>query len=205
VSASVDEPLRVCVVPRWGGTANSDWYPFLAERVAAGALPTVEEAVVAPLRPDPDEAAIAECVASVEATVGDQLDHTLLVGHSLGCRALLHYLAARSDGERARGLLCVAGWWTVDEPWESLRPWIEEPLDVERARRAAGPVHVLVSDDDPFTADHEATCMAWARRMGAEVTTRPGGKHFNGAHEISVLINLAALLMEAAGGLLTRA
>jgi uncharacterized protein len=201
----VDEPLRVCLVPRWGATPDSDWYPFLLRRVVAGALPTVEEAVIAPLRPDPDEPTIADCVASIEDTVGGALDRTLLVGHSLGCRALLHYLATRPDGERAKGLLCVAGWWTVDEPWDSLLPWIDEPLDVERARHAVGPVHVLVSDDDPFTADHEATCMAWARRMGAEVTTRPGGKHFNGAHEVSVLINLAALLMEAAGGLIIRA
>ena len=56
--------------------------------------------------------------------------------------------------------------------------------------RAAGCLRVLLSRDE--------TERAWAERHGAEVAVRPGGKRFYGAHEVSVLINLAALALEVA-------
>jgi predicted alpha/beta hydrolase family esterase len=193
------EGLRVCIVPRWGGDETSDWYPFLRERLAARALPGVSDSAISPLLPEPDAPTVADSREGLAQVVGDEIERTVLVGHSVGARCALHYLASLPPGRQVAGLFCVAGWWTVDEPWESLRPWIEEPLDVERVTRAAGRVRVLMSDDDPFTADHLTTRRLWIERMHADVATRDGGRHFNGRHEISVLINLASLVAAVGG------
>ena len=63
------------------------------------------------------------------------------------------------------------------------------PPTAEGDWHAAGRLRVLLSDDP----GHEEAERAWAERHGAEVAVRPRGKRFYGAHEVAVLINLAAL------------
>ena len=58
----------VLVVPRWGGTATSDWYPWLALQLAAPAGPTVD---VVPLQPDPGAPLIGPAVAELALQVRD--------------------------------------------------------------------------------------------------------------------------------------
>lgn len=190
--------MRAVIVPRWGGEPDSDWYGHLSRRVRAGAIPGLVDAVFVPLRPKPELPEIDETVASINHVVGNAPGSALLVGHSVGARAVLHYLAQLPPGRDAAGFLAVAGWWEIDEPWPELMPWIEEPVDAHRARNAARHTRVLLSDNDPFTRDCYRTEREWIERMGAEVAIRPEGRHFNGAHEQSVLINLAALAMDIA-------
>jgi sugar/nucleoside kinase (ribokinase family) len=63
----------------------------------------------------------------------------------------------------------VAGWWTVDEPWESIAPWIRYEHDDGRIIAAAGTIDVLLSDNDPFTADSVANAALWWARLRARV------------------------------------
>jgi predicted alpha/beta hydrolase family esterase len=157
-------------------------------------------AQVVPLRPAADAPEIDDCVEQIERTVGGDPEGCVLVGHSVGSRAVLHYLARLPEDRRVRGFLSVAGWWTIDEPWLALRPWIERPLDVDAARRAAGAVRVLISDDDPYTSDWRSTKRLWEERIGANVAIRHGGRHFNGEHEVAALIRLSGLIDDTSLG-----
>jgi serine hydrolase len=190
--------MRAVIVP--GGDSEPDfaWYAYLSERVRSGAVPGLVDAAFAPLRPSAGHPEIEESVASIQSVVGDAPGSAVLVGHSLGARAVLHYLAGLPPGRDASGFLAVAGWWEHDDTAPELVPWIEQPVDLHRARAAVRHTRVLISDDDPFTPDWERNERLWIERMGAEVAVRPGGKHFNGAHEAAVLINLAALAMDVA-------
>lgn len=164
---------RVVLVPRWSGTEESDWYPWLRRHL---------QVEVVPLRPTPDAPEIAPCVAELMSRVDDPSE-TLLIGHSVGCQVILRTLAEL--GRPANGVLLVAGWWTVDAPWDSIRTWIETPLDTDRI--VADRTHVLLSDDDPFTADYEKTRRLFEQRLGATTEVHPGAKHFNKAEEPAVL------------------
>ncbi len=168
--------MRLVLMPRWSGTATSDWYPWLADELETPV--TVAELDV------PDAPTIEGCVARLRAAVGDDPD-TYLVGHSVSCLAIVHMLAAFSEG-RVPGAVFVAGWWHVDEPWDTLRPWMETPVDAAAARRAVDRSYVLLSDNDPFTADHRETSRLWRERLGADVRIVPGAAHFNGTREPAV-------------------
>ncbi|HWN66585.1 MAG TPA: alpha/beta hydrolase, partial [Haliangium sp.] len=142
---------RLCIVPRWGGGAHSDFYPWLLEQ------PAVRARFGEILRPEiaePGQPTIAAWVESLQrATAGlgpGDLGRTYFLGHSVGCQAVLRFLERASEDTRVAGVLCVAAWWTVDQPWDSLRPWAETPMDLARVRRAAQRCHVLLSDDDPY-------------------------------------------------------
>jgi predicted alpha/beta hydrolase family esterase len=187
----VKKPLFV--VPRWSGDSTSDWYPWLGRRLAE--MPEVAFIPeVVPLHPDPDEPAIEECVGALRRAVGtgsQAARRTILVGHSVGCQVILRYLATLPERGVFTGILCVAGWWTVDEPWASIRPWVETPIDPARARAALDRIVVLLSDNDPYTADFAANWKIWKEKPGAEVHLFSGAGHFNRAEEPAVLDSLA--------------
>src|SRR5262245_52080202 len=97
---------RVVLVPRFGGDASADWYHWLLRRLGV-------RSTVVPLLPDPSAPGIDQTVAAIADAVGDDRAHTLLIGHSVGSRALLAYLD-RHPGDAFAGLVSVAGWFTID-------------------------------------------------------------------------------------------
>jgi predicted alpha/beta hydrolase family esterase len=171
------------LVPRWAGHADSDFYPWLASERPPGF-----DAVRALEMPDPKQPTLEAWVSALTTALGTApAPGTVLMGHSVGCQAVMRYLAALPPGNTVDGVLLVAGWWNVDKPWDSLRPWLDTPVDVTRVRAASRRFVVLLSDNDPFTSDHRENGRLWRERLGAEVVLVPGARHFNGEREPAVL------------------
>jgi predicted alpha/beta hydrolase family esterase len=180
---------RLCIIPRWAGGPEKDYYPWLrASLDRLSPKPFIE--VLSPEMPDPQTPTIAAWTSRLREIVGTDphaLAQTVLLGHSVGCQAALRFLASLPEGTHVAGTLCVAGWFGVDKPWETIKPWMDTPLDDVAVRARAGKLVVLLSDNDPFTADYKANAAAWKERLGAEVVFAPGRKHFNDAEEPAVL------------------
>lgn len=174
---------RLIIIPRWSGTPASDWYPWITAELAA-MQPRRFDPAAAMVMPNPGLPTIPAWTGRVRALLGDdpaELARTVIVGHSVGCQAVLRALAELPEGVHVAGALCVAGWFWTDAPWDSLLPWIETPFDLAHARQAAGNrIVVIMSDNDPHTSDWRANTAAWQQRLGAEVVLVPGGQHFNG-------------------------
>ena len=166
--------MRLIVVARWAGGPLSDWYPWLYRE-----LEKDFEEILIPRMPRPERAEVEEWVSLLDELSGDRLRETVFIGHSVGNQAVLRMLARRPRGDRAIGLLAVAGWWTVDEPWQTLLPWLVHDWDIARARENLGQCRLLISDADPFTKDAAKNAGQWENRIGAKVTIVPGAKHFN--------------------------
>ena len=179
------------LVPRWDGDADADWYPWIAERLSGRAA--VE---VAALAPTADRPAPAATVASLAATVGppERLGGTVLVGHSVGCQAVVRYLLTLGRGVPRPPVLLVAGWWLLDDAgWPPFGAWLEPPPGLAELPRRASELRVLLSPDDGFTSDQDANGRRW-REVGAEIVlTEPSG-HFNRPREPEVLAHLEELL-----------
>lgn len=186
---------RLLIVPRWSGRASSDWYPWLQHQLETR-YPELFTDVHIFEYPTPNAPEIAETLAALTTTF-DEFRATwsdlVLVGHSVGCQALLRALAHSGMTSPARGLLCVAGWWDIDEPWPTIRPWIERVFDPKSAATVAGRVDVLLSNNDPFTQNWQKNCEEWMAQLNAEVTVVPGAKHFNGEQEPAVFEALLKL------------
>jgi predicted alpha/beta hydrolase family esterase len=88
------------LVPRFGGDATADWYPAALTQLAGLGIGTT----VVSLLPEPTAPGIDETVAAIANLVGDnpqEIAQTILIGHSVGSRALL-VLGSRACGG-ARG------------------------------------------------------------------------------------------------------
>lgn len=188
---------RIVIVPRWAGSPSSDWYPWVQAELATSHPNLQVDALDLPNRNAP---VIDQCVAALESELGTDLTalaSTLLVGHSVGCQALMRYLAdqvAPGEGQDRPSLVCVAGWWTVDAPWPAIRPWIDTPIALPRLRASTQSVTTLISDDDPFTSDWRANKATWEQRLDADVRVSAGGHHFNADREPAVLELLRTLI-----------
>jgi hypothetical protein len=90
------------------------------------------------------------------------------------------------EGQKIDTAIFVAGWWNVDNPWDSLIPWISARHDFDRVRAAVGNLCVLLSDNDPFTSDFDVNAALWKDRLDAQVTIIPDAKHFNRTAEPAV-------------------
>lgn len=188
MSAAID---RVILVPRLRGRADSDFYPWLARRLRE--LGWRGEVETAALRP-PDAPDLAATIASVRGRLGapGRAARTVLVGHSVGAQAAMRALA--EPGTAVAGLLLVAGWWTLDGPWPALAPWLETPFDWQRTRARAPRRVVLLSTDDPFTADAARTRRLFEERLEADVRIHDRAGHFNRSEEPEVLAAVAGMI-----------
>jgi len=190
---------RLVVVPRWSGKPDSDFYPWLTRTLADE--PRFAEVVVCDL-PEPGTPRLSTWPPGVRAALGEDrelLARTLVLGHSVGCQAALHALAGLPEGARVAGMLAVAGWWTVDKPWPTILPWQDNLANFACVRAAVPKLSVLLSDNDPFTADFAGNAALWRERLAAEVTFAPGGRHFNGSQEPAVLHALLRLVSDVDG------
>jgi hypothetical protein len=180
---------HLVIIPRWAGTSASDFYPWLEGTLLARQPPPFER-VTALDMPCPQTPDVQRWPKAVGDAIGDDLlalRELVLLGHSVGCLSVLHALARLPEGVTIAGAVLVAGWFTVDQPWDTLRPWMDVPIDYAAARRACRRMIVLLSDNDPFTADHDTNRRLWNERLGAEVRLAPGAKHFNATEEPAVL------------------
>ncbi len=177
---------QLIIVPRWGGTPAHDWYPWLTQQLQAQ---HGFEAVHVCNMPEPGVPTIASwthALLEVLKPHAPHLDKVVLVGHSVGCQAVLHALQQLGTGQTIDSAILIAAWWTVDNPWNSIQPWVEAKHDFGRIKAATKNIAVLLSDNDPFTADYVANANLWRERVGGHVAVVPGAKHFNGAQEPAV-------------------
>jgi hypothetical protein len=187
---------RLVIVPRWSGDAHSDWYPWLRDELFgrfSDLFATIEI-----VQPDPQQAPeIERSVAALCHALDADDTPTWLIGHSVGTQIVMRALAQCPVDYQAAGALLVAPWFSIDEPWDSIRPWTETPIDTMRTRTAIGRTVALVSDNDPFTSDFASTRSALEWRLGADVRIVAQGAHFNAPAEPIVL---GSLLKLRAGG-----
>ncbi|GGG44702.1 RBBP9/YdeN family alpha/beta hydrolase [Hymenobacter glacieicola] len=179
---------QIFIVPRWAGAPHDDWYPWLGEQLRAVAqedghaynvhtlampawdLPVIERAVDYLMTILPPE------------KIGPDV---YLVGHSVGCLAILHYLARLAEqhpeAQPVGGVLCVAGWFSVDSPWQDILNWMDAPINYEAARRLIpeDKLIVLLSDDDPYTSGYQDNERLWVERLRSRVSILPGRQHFS--------------------------
>lgn len=193
---------RIYIFPRYSGDENSDWYQKAKQKL----MLKDKDVLVIPLTlPNWNNPDISEFLAFIEQKIPqNEIDsNTFFVGHSVGCRAALlclNEVQKKNVHLKIGGLMCIAGWWTVDDPWPQLDQWIDITIDFNRIQEICNHnITNLISDNDPYTSDTQKNKKLWEDRLNAKVFIIPDAKHFNieGADriisELSVFINEAAV------------
>jgi uncharacterized protein len=180
---------HLVIVPRWAGSQNSDFYPWLETEISSNFSNRIQDVSYVPLLPNAQAPEIAPCVHHLREHLNNLSGPIVLLGHSVGCQVILRTLESWEQPPIAACLL-VAAWMEVDKPWATLLPWTETPLDLVRARKAVEKRNVLISDNDPYTSNFGETQQRFATDFLATVAIVSGRKHFNSEQEPMVIQTL---------------
>ncbi|MDP2629445.1 MAG: methionine--tRNA ligase subunit beta [Candidatus Harrisonbacteria bacterium] len=165
---------RVIIAHRWSGSSKSDWYPWLKAGLEKAGF-----SVLIPEINNADEPTIEEWLEVLEKTVPDLDGHTYFVGHSIGCQAILRFLATRN--KQAGGVMLVAPWLNVrglegEKEKAIAAPWIETKFDRKKSAQNSGRIFALFSDNDPYVT--EDNHKVFETDFRAEVVIQKKAGHF---------------------------
>jgi len=179
---------RVFIVHGWSSNPTKDWHPWLKR-----ALEKKGFEVFVPAMPDTDHPKIETWVPFLAKQVGKPDENTFLVGHSVGCQTILRFLE-RAKGE-VGGCVFVGGWFSLRglETKDEIRiakPWLEIPINFEKARRAAGKVVAIFSDNDPYVP--LSNMKLFEQNLGAKIVLESKKGHFtdeDGVRELPAVVS----------------
>jgi len=193
-------PDRAFIIHGYQGYPGEAWQPWLK-----GELERKGYEVALPEMPHPDRPTIPDWVGFIAHLVGKPDGRTVMIGHSLGAQAVLHYLeslgaAGQSVGRTVLIASSFPGGLSPEAADErtggdpALRPWLATGVDPDKVRRAAGRCVVILSDNDPYIPFEEAKA-SFQANLGARIVVEAGGGHFNEDDKITELpAALAAVL-----------
>jgi len=182
--------LRVVILHGAYGRPDSNWFPWLAERIQASG----HEAHL-PRLPTPQGQSPKAWLDAHGRQVDDAVprSRTVLVAHSLGVAFALRLAARAGAADPYRGALLAAGFWgALGLPdYNPINAPFFAPLDWEAARAGCGAgVACYVGDDDPYVPLRFSREIA--ERLGAPLRIIPGGKHLNAESGMTTFPELAA-------------
>ena len=145
--------------------------------------------VIEPAMPHTDRPVIHEWVAHLAAVVTELNEHTYFVGHSVGCQAIMRYLA--TINQKVGGCVFVAGWFKLDnmtdeEEIRLSQPWLQDDIDFTAVLQTTTNFVVINSsnDDYGYVAENKEL---FEKKLGATVKILENRGHLTAADGVTQL------------------
>ncbi|MCX6770465.1 MAG: alpha/beta fold hydrolase [Candidatus Micrarchaeota archaeon] len=137
---------RVVIIHGYGGEPMHGFRPWLKKELEARGF-----AVSVPAMPSPDEPRADEWVGAIANEVGHggKSHECILVGHSLGCVAILRYLE-QAKGKIAGAVLIAGFVGGMGDDFSVLANFFEKPVEWQRVKRMCPEFVAIFSDNDPY-------------------------------------------------------
>ena len=167
---------KVHIIHGWDFKPESNWYPWLKKELEAEGFE-----VIIPEMPKTEEPDIETWVNHLAEAVKDPGLGTYLVGHSIGCQAIMRYLETL-DNIQIGGAVFVAGWFYLknlegEEIEKIAEPWLNTPINLGNVKKAIGNLKVFLSDNDPYDCLEENSKI-FKEQLAAKVIIEKGKGHF---------------------------
>ncbi len=166
----------VYLIHGWGGNPHNCWFPWLKSN-----LENLGYKVSAFPMPNSNEPAIAEWVRTLHKKI-TSVEESILVGHSVGCQAILRYLASLDSTKQFEGVFLVAPWLRLtgletSEEVQIAEPWIALPFDWKKAKARSKSFTALFSDNDPFVCVEDESI--FEKMLKAKIFVEEKKGHFD--------------------------
>ncbi len=169
---------KVYLVHSRGAHPNDFWYPWVKST-----LEQAGDVVNVPQMPNPDSPQKAAWLSALEARISEVDENTYLIGHSVGCQAILRFLDRLPPGNRCGGVVLVAGWVRFPN-WEGrsqeqkaiLEDWLNPTLDLSKVADRSKHFIAIFSDNDEFVPKGNwAVC---ENELHAKILIKHAAGHF---------------------------
>lgn len=141
----------VYLIHGWGGNSQKDWFPWIKKELEIKGFEVIAEDM-----PDTLHPTIKNWVGKLIKIVKPD-KNAILVGHSIGCQAIMRYLESLPANKKIKAVIFVAGWLNLtDNTWddtftkEIADEWINTAIDLEKIKLKSDKFIVIHSDNDPY-------------------------------------------------------
>lgn len=167
---------RAIIVHCWEGYPEYCWYPYVKKELEARGFQ-----VEVPAFPDTENPKLDKWLPMLKEIAGKPDGDLYLIGHSIGCATILHYLESLAENQKVGGAVLVAGY--IDAiGFNELKNFFETPINLEKIKGKSKNGFIAIhSDDDPYVDLKYAEI--FKEKLGAEIIIKHGAKHFSGAIE----------------------
>ncbi len=162
---------RAFVIHCWEGLPDTRWYPWLKSELAKKGF----NAQV-PLMPDTEHPRMVPWLNKMKEVIGTPDKDCYLIGHSVGCIAILRYLESLKPGEKVGGIVLVAGY-TSDLGFEDLKSFYKTDIDWKKIKSHCDKFIAIHSDNDPYVSLHYADF--FKAELNAKIIVEHAKGHFS--------------------------
>lgn len=167
---------RAIIIHCWEGYPEYCWYPWVKKELEAKGFQ-----VEVPSFPETDLPKLEKWLPYLQEAAGQPDEQLYLIGHSIGCAAIMRYLETLKEGQKIGGVVFVAGF-TENVGYEEIQSFFRTPMDFEKIKgRSKNGFAAIQSDDDPYVDLKYADILK--EKLGAEIIIKNKAKHFSGAIE----------------------
>jgi predicted alpha/beta hydrolase family esterase len=144
---------KAYIIHGWGADSSSDWIPWLKKE-----LESKNFEVFTPDMPNTDEPEIKEWIDKINDILPSPGEQCILIGHSIGCQAIMRYLEGLEEGFVDR-IVLVAPWINLkgleDDEWDIAKSWTSTPINFDKVKKSSKKIICLFSDNDKFVSIEE--------------------------------------------------
>ncbi len=167
----------------WGGNQNSDWYPWLKKELSKHNLNlNILE------MPNTDSPNPKEWIPYIQKNVNP--NNAVFIGHSVGCQAILRYLAILNKNIKVKACILVAGWtklkpivYEQEGALDIAKPWLT-PIDWNKAKTHCDNFIYIYSNNDPYV--YESDSLIFKDKLKAKLILIKNKFHFGGGDESNI-------------------
>jgi predicted alpha/beta hydrolase family esterase len=148
-----------------------------------------------PAMPDTNTPKIENWIPFLQELIKNPDEETILIGHSIGCQAILRYLQSLPEGKKIGGAVLLAGFthlkeesYENEEDREIAKPWLEIPINWEKVKSKSNKFISIFSTDDFFVPLSDKDI--FKESLGSEIIVEENKGHFSPEDNISELPSL---------------
>lgn len=191
---------KVFIVHGWEGSPKEARSKWLKKELESRGFQ-----VQALQMPNPDEPKIEEWIPFLQQQVSTPNEETYFIGHSVGCQAILRYLAKLPEGTKIGGAVLIAPWIYLDEKTieeegpeviEAAKPWVETEIEWEKAKTHTNNFVCIFSDNDPYVPLPNKEMLQ--EKLGAKIIVEHNKGHFTMENNISEVPSALNAILEMA-------
>ena len=187
---------KVILVHGWEATSKSDFFPWLKKELDKGKIWSYF-----PDMPNSEEPKIEEWIPFLKKNIKKIDNETILIGHSIGCQAVLRYMETLPKNVKIDRCILIAPWMKLDE--ETIKeegeevvaiakPWMETPINWEKVKSHCRDFICIFSDNDPYVP--LSNKKLFKENLNAKPIILHNRHHFDGGNGIKKLPEILKFL-----------
>lgn len=188
---------RAFIIHGWDGTPEHGWYLWLKSELETNGFEAY-----CPQMPDTATPKIETWVPFISQLIGQPDENTYLIGHSIGCQTIIHYLNTLPENAKFGGVLFIAGYVenNIDlsedtiEDQNLYQTWAQTPINFEKVKSHLNKSVAIFSDNDYYVLLDNAKI--FEERFGSKTIVLHNMGHFTEDDGIKELPEALSAVLE---------